>query len=405
MFEAFFVILKNHEVPVTPGEWLSLQEALDKGLCGSSLSSFYSLSRMLLVKRETDYDKFDSAFEEYFNGIRGNTPLTARLLEWLDKPDMNELLQQWKEEKKMFPGENPESKEDDSSKEEIEERMRKRLEEQTSEHNGGDYWIGTMGKSIYGNTGAHTGGIRAGGKSGHQSAFAVMGEHRYKDFRDDRIIDNRQFQQVLRRLRQYSSRRDLPRTQLDLDGTISKTCRNGGFLQLVMEPPRKNAVKLLLLMDSGGTMLPYSSLMNELFQAVSRSNHFKETRFYYFHNCIYGKLYNTPACDYGDWIETEWLFHNLKGDTKVVIVGDAAMAPEELFSPSGNYRGPNDGLTGFEWMQLLKECFKKSVWLNPKMAKGNAPWRESETAVKEIFSMYPLTVKGLKEAMKELMRG
>ena len=147
MFEAFFVILKNHEVPVTPGEWLSLQETLDKGLCGSSLSSFYSLSRMLLVKRETDYDKFDSAFEEYFNGIRGNTPLTARLLEWLDKPDMNELLQQWKEEKKMLPGENPESKEDDSSKEEIEERMRKRLEEQTSEHNGGDYWIGTMGKS------------------------------------------------------------------------------------------------------------------------------------------------------------------------------------------------------------------------------------------------------------------
>ena len=183
MFEAFFVILKNHEVPVTPGEWLSLQEALDKGLCGSSLSSFYSLSRMLLVKRETDYDKFDSAFEEYFNGIRGNTPLTARLLEWLDKPDMNELLQQWKEEKKMLPGENPESKEDDSSKEEIEERMRKRLEEQTSEHNGGDYWIGTMGKSTYGNTGAHTEGIRAGGKSGHQSAFAVMGEHRYKDYR------------------------------------------------------------------------------------------------------------------------------------------------------------------------------------------------------------------------------
>ena len=137
MFEAFFVILKNHEVPVTPGEWLSLQEALDKGLCGSSLSSFYSLSRMLLVKRETDYDKFDSAFEEYFNGIRGNTPLTARLLEWLDKPDMNELLPQWKEEKKMLPGENPESKEGDSSKEEIEERMRKRLEEQTSEQRRG----------------------------------------------------------------------------------------------------------------------------------------------------------------------------------------------------------------------------------------------------------------------------
>lgn len=204
--------------------------------------------------------------------------------------------------------------------------MRKRLEEQTSEHNGGDYWIGIHGEILLSEIQALIQEVSVWAtKSGPQSAFAVMGEHRYKDFRDDRIIDNRQFQQALRRLRQYSSRRDLPRTQLDLNGTISKTCRNGGFLQIVMEPPRKNAVKLLLLMDSGGTMLPYSSLMNELFQAVSRSNHFKETRFYYFHNCIYGKLYNTPACDYGDWIETEWLFHNLKGDTKVVIVGDAAM--------------------------------------------------------------------------------
>ena len=135
-----------------------------------------------------------------------------------------------------------------------------------------------------------------GGESGHQSAFAVMGERKYKDFRDDRIIDNRQFQQALRRLRQYSSRQDLPRTDLDVEGTIDKTCQNRGLLQVVMEKPRKNAIKLLLLMDSGGTMLPYSQLMNELFQAVSKSNHFKETHFYYFHNCIYGKVYQSPVC-------------------------------------------------------------------------------------------------------------
>ena len=401
----FFIILRNSGVPVTPGEWLSVQDALEKGLCRSSLSSFYSLSRMLLVKRETDYDKFDLAFEEYFKGIRHDSLLTGRLLEWLDKPEMNALLLQWKETGKTAFEKEPENTESKRNGEETEELLKKRLEEQNGEHNGGNHWIGTMGSSPFGNTGAPTDEIRVGGQSGHQSAFAVMGERKYKDFRDDRIIDNRQFQQALRRLRQYSSRPELPHTQLDLNGTIDKTCGNGGFLQIVMEAPRQNGIKLMLLMDSGGTMLPYSSLMNELFQAVSKSNHFKETRFYYFHNCIYGKLYHTPACEYGEWTDTEWLLRNLKSDTKVVIVGDAAMAPEELFSLNGNYRGSNDGLAGFAWMQLLKEHFKKSVWLNPKMARGNAPWRESETAVKELFPMYPLTVKGLKEAMKELMRG
>lgn len=399
MFEAFFMVLKGKGIAVTPGEWLSLQEALDKGLCGRSLSDFYMLSRMLLVKRETDYDRFDLAFGEFFQGIEKGTALSSRLLEWLDKPEMNELLQ----EKRSEGAFSLECREE--SAEETEALLEKRLKEQTSEHNGGSYWVGTMGRSSFGNTGASVGGIRVGGKSGHQSAFAVMGERKYKDFRDDRIIDNRQFQQALRRLRQYSSRQDLPRTDLDVEGTIDKTCQNGGFLQIVMEKPRKNAIKLLLLMDSGGTMLPYSQLMNELFQAVSRSNHFKETHFYYFHNCIYGKVYQSPVCDYGDWIDTEWLFRNLKSDTRVVIVGDAAMAPEELYSPSGNYRGPNDGLPGIGWLELMKEHFRKSVWLNPKMAQGNAPWRESETAVKGIFPMFPMTVKGLKEAMEELMQG
>lgn len=398
MFEAFFMVLKGKGIAVTPGEWLALQEALDKGLCSCSLSDFYTLSRMLLVKRETDFDRFDLAFGEFFQGIEKGTALSSRLLEWLDKPEMSELLQ----EKRSEGGFSLEQREE--SAEETEALLEKRLKEQTSEHNGGSYWVGTMGRSSFGNTGASMGGIRVGGKSGHQSAFAVIGERKYKDFRDDRIIDNRQFQQALRRLRQYSSRQDLPRTDLDVEGTIDKTCQNGGFLHVVMEKPRKNAIKLLLLMDSGGTMLPYSQLMNELFQAVSRSNHFKETRFYYFHNCIYGKVYQSPVCDYGDWIDTEWLFRNLKSDTRVVIVGDAAMAPEELYSPSGNYRGPNDGLPGIGWLELMKEHFRKSVWLNPKMAQGNAPWRESETAVKGIFPMFPLTVKGLKEAMKELMQ-
>ena len=157
-------------------------------------------------------------------------------------------------------------------------------------------------------------------------------------------------------------------------------------------------------MDSGGTMIPYSELMNDLFQAVSKSNHFKEVKTYYFHNCIYNKLYKSPECDNGDWIDTEWMFRNLNQDYKVIIVGDAAMAPEELYSKDGNYRGQNGGYSGIEWLLFLKKHYRKIVWINPKMAPGNAPWREAETAIKEIFPMYKLTVNGLNQSMTELMK-
>ncbi len=156
-------------------------------------------------------------------------------------------------------------------------------------------------------------------------------------------------------------------------------------------------------MDSGGTMIPFSSLLNELFQAVHKSNHYKDVKTYYFHNCIYSKLYKTPECENGDWIDTEWMFRNLDSDYKVIVVGDAAMAPEELYSTSGNYRGPNGGLAGWDWLQLLKRHYKKVVWLNPKMAPGHAPWREAETAIKGLFPMYKLTVDGLNQAMIKLM--
>ena len=150
-------------------------------------------------------------------------------------------------------------------------------------------------------------------------------------------------------------------------------------------------------------MIPYSKLLNELFQSVHRSNHFKDVKTYYFHNCIYSKVYKTPECENGDWVDTEWMIRNLDKDYKVLIVGDAAMAPEELYSKSGNYRGPNDGLSGWEWLTMLRRHYKKIAWLNPKMATGNAPWREAETAIKGMFPMYKMTIQGLNEAMKILM--
>lgn len=151
-------------------------------------------------------------------------------------------------------------------------------------------------------------------------------------------------------------------------------------------------------------MIPYTHLLSELFQSVHKSNHYKEVKTYYFHNCIYSKLYTSPECEHGEWIDTEWLFRNLRSDYKVIIVGDAAMAPEELYSATGNYRGPNGGLSGMEWLQQIRLHFPKTVWLNPKMAPGEAPWREAETAIKDWIPMYKLTVKGIHLAMEELMR-
>ena len=397
MFIDFFYGLRECGLKVTLSEWLTLQEALKKGLCENTLTSFYYLARMILVKSETEYDKFDMVFEATFKSASMETKVSESLLRWLDKPEMNDLLN---ESEKQWLNKLEEIKVD---KEDVEERFKQRLKDQDSEHNGGNQWIGTMGKTSFGNTGGNVGGVRVGGATGYQSAFQVIGARKYRDFRDDRVMDNRQFTQALRRLRQFSARLDIPKTELDLRQTVDETCNHGGMLRIVMEKPRKNSVKLLLLMDSGGTMIPYTKLLNDLFQSVTKTNHFKEVKVYFFHNCIYSKLYKTPECENGDWIDTEWMFKNLDSDYKVIIVGDAAMAPEELYSDTGNYRGPNGGLSGYEWLRLLKKNYKKIVWMNPKMAPGHAPWREAETVIKEMFPMYKLTVDGLNRAMTELM--
>lgn len=398
MFTHFYYTIKSKGIDVSLSEWLSFIEALNNHLSGCTLTSFYYMSRAILVKKETDFDKFDMAFEEEFKGIVSDDMIRDRMLEWLDKSDMNDLFH---ESDKQWLSNMEDGRID---KEDVETKFKKRLKDQDSEHNGGSYWIGTMGKTSFGNTGGNVGGLRVGGSTGYQSAFQVIGERRYKDFRDDRVIDNRQFMQALRKLRQFSTKLDIPRTELDIDNTVSKTCNNGGCLEIVMEKPRKNSVKLLLLMDSGGTMIPYAQLMNELFQSIHKSNHYKEVKTYYFHNCIYSHVYNTPECENGDWIDTEWMFRNLDKDYKVIIVGDAAMAPEELYAKDGNYRGPNGGLPGMEWLLLMKRNYKSIVWMNPKMAIGDAPWREAETAIKKVFPMYPLTVNGLNEAMNKLMK-
>ena len=243
MFNDFFYLLKAKGLDVSLSEWLTLMNALDQGLCESSLTKFYYMARSILVKSETDFDKFDMAFDEHFKGIAADEEVTSRMLRWLDKEEMKKMAEM---EDRLWINNSEDLQLD---KEDVMEKFRQRMRDQDSEHNGGSFWIGTMGKTSFGNTGGSTGGVRVGGASGYQSAFEVIGERRYRDFRNDKVLDNRQFQTAFRRLRQYSTRLDIPKTELDIDGTIDKTCNNGGMLEIVMQKPRKNAVKIMLLMD------------------------------------------------------------------------------------------------------------------------------------------------------------
>ncbi|MDD6327521.1 MAG: VWA containing CoxE family protein, partial [Lachnospiraceae bacterium] len=333
---------------------------------------------------------------EYFKEINsGNMEVPEIIMKFLEKGEMdttglNKEIYQFDVKREM---------------EETKRMFRERVTEQNTEHNGGNYWIGTSGGSAFGHHGRNPGGLRVGGQTGMQSAFQVIGERKYQDFRHDKTLDIRQFQVAFRRLREYSSKLDVAKTELDLDQTIDSTCNNGGYLKLEFDKPRKNSVKLLLLFDCGGTMMPFAEMCNDLFQAVHKANHFKDVKTYYFHNCIYSKVYKDAECDLGDWVDLDYLFRHTDKDYKVIIVGDAQMAPEELFDKNGNYRGPNDGMSGYEWNLLFRSRYKKAIWLNPRYhGKLNSlTWMEAESTLAEIYDMYPLTIDGLKAGIKKLM--
>lgn len=396
MFTPFFYTLKSNGLDISTTEWITLMDALDHGLAHSSFTDFYYLCRTVLVKSEGDYDKFDAAFLEYFKDIKE---------EKLNMDQINEWLHNSAENSKVANPEMYQDRRTEQEAKEVHRMFRERLSEQNTEHNGGRYWIGAGGGSEFGKNGHVAGGIQLGDKAGMKTAFAVLGERRYKDFRRDTKLTMRQFQVAFRELRQYSRKLDLPKTELDIDKTVDSTCNQGGYLKLEFEQPRKNTVKLMLLFDSGGSMFPYSELCNQLFQAVHKANHFKDVKTFYFHNCIYAKLYKTPECVSGDWIDTTWAFRNYDKDYKVIIVGDAGMAPEEFLDKNGNYSGPNDGLSGHEWMQLFRKKYPHSIWLNPSYHGDltNMYWMESEQYIKDIIDMYPLTVDGLKRGIKKLM--
>lgn len=394
MFAAFFYLLRERGLNVSLNEWITLLEGLEKGLHRSGLTGFYHLCRCVVVKNETEYDRFDQVFLEFFRDVPWKGELPDELLDWLNHPaeDLRRSIEELRSQ--GFP---------DETLEELLKMLEERLKEQTEEHNGGSYWVGTQGRSAFGNSGWHPNGIRIGGQGRNRTAMMVAGERKYRDFRKDNTLDTRQFQMAFRLLRQLSVQADSAEKVLDVDGTIRDTCDNAGTLKIRYQNPRKNTVKVLLLMDSGGSMEYYAGLCSQLFQAATKSNHFKELHTYYFHNCVYDEVYETPRL-WGDSVPTEWLLQNYDGNYKVIIVGDAAMNPYELRERRYQWGRGTYGPSGLEWLERLRKHYPYLIWLNPEpMPQRPDYWSQTHYQLGQIFHMYDLSAEGLEAGMKRLM--
>lgn len=386
MFTDFFYILKKRKVPVSITEWMTLMEALSRGYI-NSLDEFYFLARAILVKSEAYFDHYDVAFQEYFKGIETPAEITEMVLEWLKDPINRMLLSD--RERALF---------DMMDLDELIKELEKRLKEQTEQHDGGNYWIGRGGTSPFGHSGSHPGGIRIGGEGGGRHAVQVAMDRRFRNYRHDLTLDVRQLEVALKGLRQLT--RLGPEDELDLEGTIDAAAKNCGDIELVWQQSRKNAAKVLLLMDVGGSMEPYVRVVSQLFTAAHRSTHFKEFKYYYFHNCVYDKLYEDMARR--QTVSTDYLLRTFDPKFKVILVGDATMSPYELTERHGaiNYYDLNE-IPGIIWLQRIAQHFTHCVWLNVEQSRS---WNHTTVRmVRRIFPMYELTIEGLEQAMKKLL--
>lgn len=396
MFTDFFYLLRAYNLNVSLSEWMTLMEGLEKGLHMSSLTGFYYLARAVLVKSEADFDRFDGAFLQYFKGIESVKELPKELEDWLAQPIPQRPFDKDEVDKK-FGG---------MDFEEIMRQFEERMKEQHEIHNGGSYWIGTGGTSMFGHGGYNPNGIRIGGESRHRSAIQIASKRTFRDYREDSVLDLRQFQIAFRRLRQYSTIDEGPKDVLDLPETIQKTCDNAGNLQLVMTRPRRNTVKVLLLFDSGGSMTEYSKMCATLFQAANKSNQFKDLKAYFFHNCFYDYLYTDPSCTPDNSLPTSWVLKNLPSDYRVIIVGDAYMSPYELLRPGGciDYYFYNKE-PGMEWIRKFTKHYERLIWLNPIPEKywTYSYYPSTIQMIAEEIPMFQLSVQGLEDGLKKLM--
>lgn len=386
MFTDFFYHLRAVGLKVSLTEWLSLIDALVQGHARSDLAAFYALARSLLVKRETDFDLYDHAFAVFFKDVEAHFDLDDELLAWLEQATLPDLP----------PGaEGLEALDLDELRRQFEER----LSEQSERHDGGSRWIGTGGTSPFGHGGSNPAGVRVGGTGGGRSAVQIAGQRRFRNLRSDRILDTRQIGVALRRLRRLE-RSGVPE-ELDLDETIDRSARNAGDIELVFAPERRNHVKLLLMMDVGGSMDPHARLCERLFSAAHRAHHFKRFEFRFFHNCVYKWIYS----DISQWRghPTADLLREVDDSWSVVFVGDAWMSPYELTRVGGaiDYSHRNT-TSGLDWLSRIRDRCPKSVWLNPEPEQI---WPATTIhMIRQIFPMFHLTLDGLGEAI-DVLRG
>ncbi len=390
VFLDFFFALRAAGIKVTLQEWRMLLTCLEKGLHASTLAGFHHVARACLVKSEADFDTFDLVFARYFEGIEGAIELPPELLEWLADPHpMEELSEELRRALEHL------------DLDELMRRFQQTLAEQTERHDGGSRWIGTGGRSPFGHGGHHPTGLRVGGPGGGGMAMKVMEDRQFADYRTDVTLDVRNVKLALRRLRQLT-RGDGP-SELDVDETIDRTCREAGEIELVFRPKRRNDVRLLLLMDVGGTMDPYFEPVSRLLTALHEERGLRDFKAFYFHNCVYERVFETAQLMRKQSISTTDLLRTYGERWKLMIVGDAAMHPSELTSSRGNINPRLETETsGLVWLDRLERHFERSVWLNPDDVQQ---WAMSGTCrtISALFPMFPLTVDGLEQGVKALV--
>jgi uncharacterized protein with von Willebrand factor type A (vWA) domain len=385
----FFYTLKDAKIPVSIKEFLLLLEALQKNVINNSLDEFYYLSRITLVKDEAHFDKFDKAFGVYFKGIDAVFGANPDIpLDWLLQRMQRELTDEQKLQLEKF------------GYDKLMDRLKELMTEQKERHEGGNKWIGTGGTSPFGNGGTNPEGIRIGGKGGNRTAVKVWEARSYRDYDADRELGTRNIKVALRRLRKFA--RDGAEEELALDDTIRATANNAGYLDIKMQPERKNKIKVIMLLDVGGTMDDHIARTEELFSAAKTE--FKNMKFYYFHNCVYDTLWKNNRRRHAERFPTWDILRKYPADTKLIFVGDATMSPYEILQPGGSVEYNNEE-AGAAWLQRFTHAFPKYIWLNPE-PEGLWQYRQSIAIVKQLMNerMFPVTIDGLERGMRLLSK-
>ena len=390
MLIGFFHALKAGGLPVSVKEYLTLCEAMKKGVIHGNIDEFYYLSRTCMVKDESHFDRFDRAFANYFKGVAAlDAVLPADIPEeWLRKLAENLLTDEEKAQVAALGG-----------WEKLMETLKKRLEEQKGRHQGGSKWIGTAGTSPFGAYGYNPEGVRIGQEgSRNRSAVKVWDQRVFRDYDENVELGIRNIQLALRRLRKFA--REGAEEELDMDGTIRATAHNAGYLDLKLVPERHNKVKVLLFLDVGGSMDEFVHRCEELFSACK--SEFKHLEYFYFHNFIYESVWRNNRLRHQEKVPTYDVLHKYGPDYKLIIVGDASMSPYEILQPGGSVEHWNEE-TGAIWLKRMTDFYRNSVWINPT-PESHWQWTQSIKLARELMEdrMYPMTVAGLANAMREL---